>query len=192
MAARPYDRTTDPLGGIDKRLVLITAHRRESFGAPLREICLAIRQLAVEFKSDGVHFVYPVHMNPNVRRPVKEILSGVPNLSLIEPLDYVSMVNVMKRSVLILTDSGGLQEEAPSLRVPVLVMRDTTERPEGVETGVARLVGTKCDRIVSNVRRLLKEPAEHAAMATGKNPYGDGKAAVRIVDRLLGEEAHHE
>jgi len=185
VAARPYDWNTSPLSRIptDRRLVLITAHRRESFGAPLREICFAIKELALQFES-GFHFVYPVHLNPNVRRAVKETLSNLPNVSLIEPLDYLSMVHLMKRSVLILTDSGGIQEEAPSLRVPVLVMRNTTERPEGIEAGVARLVGTNRSRIVEEAARLLRDPVARGAMVTEANPYGDGKAASRIVSFL--------
>ena len=125
-----------------------------------------------------------MHLNPNVRRPVGEILDGIANVSLIEPLDYHSMVNLMKRSTLILTDSGGIQEEAPSLGVPVLVMRDTTERPEGVAAGVVRVVGTGQFRIVEESARLLSDPVAHAGMAIGANPYGDGKAAARIVSAL--------
>ena len=182
-----YDWESGPLAGLPahKRLVLITAHRRESFGRPFRELCLAIRDLGLKFENDGVHFVYPVHLNPNVRQPVNEILSGLSNVSLIEPLDYLSLIHLMKRSTLILTDSGGIQEEAPGLQVPVLVMRDTTERPEGVLTGVVRLVGTERRRIVAEVANLLSDPLAHAAMATGANPYGDGKAAKRIVSVLL-------
>jgi UDP-N-acetylglucosamine 2-epimerase len=129
--------------------------------------------------------VYPVHLNPNVRMPVAEILRGIPNVHLIEPLDYLSLVHLMKQSTLILTDSGGIQEEAPSLAVPVLVMRDTTERPEAIEAGVARLVGTRREDIVGEASRLLSDQAAHAAMATGASPYGDGKAAQRIVATLL-------
>ena len=185
VARREYDWAAGPLGSLPatKRLVLITAHRRESFGEPFRELCLAIRDLAIKFAD--VHFVYPVHLNPNVRRPVKEILAGLPNLSLIEPVDYLSMVHLLKRSTLVLTDSGGIQEEAPGLRVPVLVMRDATERPEGIEAGVVRLVGTGRDRIVRESERLLCDPVARAAMCTGINPYGDGKAASRIVSILL-------
>ena len=141
---RSFDWTSGPLAVLppDRRLVLITAHRRESFGGPFEAICLAIRDLARSFFAEGVDFVYPVHLNPNVRKPVGEILSGQPNVHLLAPLDYLALVHLMKRSELILTDSGGIQEEAPGLGVPVLVMRDTTERPEGIEAGVARLVGT--------------------------------------------------
>jgi UDP-N-acetylglucosamine 2-epimerase len=187
ISKRPYDWSTSPLAGIlkDRKLVLITAHRRESFGEPFLELCSAIRDLALQFVNDGVHFVYPVHLNPNVRKPVKEILAGLSNVSLIEPLDYLSFVQLMKQSVLILTDSGGVQEEAPSFRVPVLVMRHTTERPEGVEAGVVRLVGTDRNRIVSETIRLLSDRAARMTMTTARNPYGDGKAAERIVSVLL-------
>jgi UDP-N-acetylglucosamine 2-epimerase len=190
IAKREYDWSTGPLAQLpaDRRLVLITAHRRESFGLPFQELCTAIRDLALQFLDNGVHFVYPVHLNPNVRRPVNEILFGLPNVSLIEPLDYLSLVQLMKRSVLILTDSGGIQEEAPSFGVPVLVMRDTTERPEGVDAGVVRLVGTGRTRILSEAIRLLSDPAARAAMTTEVNPYGDGKAAERIVSILLQRE----
>jgi UDP-N-acetylglucosamine 2-epimerase len=191
-AGQPYDWAASPLANIPSHrpLVLVTAHRRESFGATFREICSAIRELALRYGPRGVHFVYPVHLNPNVRRPVGEILAGIPGLSLIEPLDYLSMIQLMKHPVLILTDSGGIQEEAPSLGVPVLVMRDTTERPEGVEAGVTLLVGTQRQRIVDAADRLLQDPEAHAAMATGKNPYGDGRAAVRIVAAVLEAGAH--
>jgi UDP-N-acetylglucosamine 2-epimerase len=187
VAGRPYDWTTGPLAAlpIDQRLVLITAHRRESFGDPFRELCEAIREVAQRFQPEGVHFVYPVHLNPNVRQPVGEILAGISNVSLIEPLDYLALVQLMKRSTLILTDSGGIQEEAPGLKIPVLVMRDTTERPEGVAAGVVRLVGTSRERIVSETSRLLQDPTELDRMAKGANPYGDGHAAERIVARLL-------
>jgi UDP-N-acetylglucosamine 2-epimerase (non-hydrolysing) len=190
-ASREYDLQSGPLSRLPlgKRLVLITAHRRESFGEPFRELCLAIRDLSRMFADDGVHFIYPVHLNPHVRQPVNDILSGLPNVSLIEPLDYLSLVHLMKHSTLILTDSGGIQEEAPGLRVPALVMRDTTERPEGIETGVVRLVGTERCRIIAEAEKLLRNPAEHAAMATGMNPYGDGKAAERIVSILLERPA---
>ena len=186
VAARPYDWAAGPLAGLpgDHKLVLITAHRRESFGEPLREICFALRELALRFSGDGVHFVYPVHPNPNVRQPVAEILSGIANLSLLEPLDYKAMVHLIKRSILILTDSGGIQEEAPSLRVPVLVMRRVTERPEGVEAGVVRVVGTDRASIVAETSWLIENPHARAEMATGVNPFGDGHAAKRIVSAL--------
>lgn len=189
VAAQPYDWSAGPLAGIraDQQLVLITAHRRESFGEPLREICLAIRELALQFQSRAIQFIYPVHLNQNVYRPVTQMLSGLSNVNLIEPLDYVSMVHLMKRSTIILTDSGGIQEEAPSFGVPVLVMRDKTERPEGVEAGVVRLVGTTQSRIVTETARLLQDPTACAAMTTATNPYGDGRAAARIVSTLLNK-----
>lgn len=190
VAARPYDWSCGPLAALPahQRLVLITAHRRESFGEPFRALCEAIREVARRFQADGVHFVYPVHLNPNVRQPVGEILSHVLNVSLIEPLDYLSLAQLMKRATLILTDSGGIQEEAPGLKIPVLVMRERTERPEGVEAGVVRLVGTSQERIVEETTRLLSNPAELVQMAKGINPYGDGHAAERVVRRLL--QAH--
>jgi UDP-N-acetylglucosamine 2-epimerase len=148
-------------------------------------MCGAIRELAARFQSQGVHFVYPVHLNPNVQEPVRAILSDAPNISLIQPLDYLSFVHLMKRAMLIMTDSGGIQEEAPGLKVPVAVMRETTERPEGVATGVVRLVGTARLRIVEEVGRLLSDPQARGEMARGVNPYGDGHAARRIVAALL-------
>ena len=187
VAERPYAWAAGPLAALPAgaRFVLITAHRRESFGEQFRQLCLAIRDLAMEFAPTGLQFVYPVHLNPNVRAPVGEILAEVPNLTLLEPLDYLPLVQLMKRCVLILTDSGGIQEEAPSLGVPVLVMRETTERPEGIEAGVVRLVGTERQHIVAAARLLLTDAKAHAAMAAGANPYGDGQAASRIVAALL-------
>lgn len=187
VAAQPYDWAAGPLADLplDARIVFITAHRRESFGAPFRDICLGIRDLSEGFAGENVQFVYPVHLNPHVQQPVYEILSGLPNVHLLPPLDYRSLVQVMKRAAVALTDSGGIQEEAPTFGVPVLVMRERTERPEGIEAGVARLVGTRRDQIVAETTRLLRDPAAHAAMAHGKNPYGDGQAARRIVSVLL-------
>lgn len=165
-----------------KRLLLVTAHRRENFGQPLENICLALRELA---SRDDVEIVYPVHLNPNVQEPVKRILKGVEGVTLLPPLDYLPLVHLMKRSTLILTDSGGLQEEAPSFGVPVLVMRETTERPEGVDAGTLRLVGTETRHIVQEAKRLLDDESEYAKMAKASNPYGDGHAAERIVEALL-------
>lgn len=183
----PYDWSSGPLVGIprDKKFVLITAHRRESFGGPFEEMCLAIRDLAINHARDSVHLIFPVHLNPNVRRPVNRILAGVSNISLLPPLDYCSLVHLMKRCTLILTDSGGIQEEAPSLGIPVLVMRDMTERPEGIHAGAVKLVGTSRATIVDEASRLLSDPGAHQAMAMATNPYGDGKAAQRIVAALL-------
>jgi len=166
-----------------RRLVLVTAHRRENFGAPIRNICKAIKQLAARYRSD-VDFVYPVHPNPQIKEPALSLLSGIPNLTLSEPLSYMDLVRLLSRASLVLTDSGGLQEEAPSLRVPVLVLRDVTERPEGVAAGVVRVVGTDRRAIVKAASRLLDDPEEHRRMATGINPYGDGHASERIVEAL--------
>lgn len=186
VAARPYDWTAGPLAALprDRRLVLVTAHRRESFGEPLRELCRAVGDLAREFEPQGVRFVFPVHLNPNVRRPVHEMLGAVPGLSLIEPLDYAAFVQLMKESELILTDSGGIQEEAPALDVPVLVMRQATERPEGLESGAAALVGTRYDTILPAVRACLRQPRARRPGPVAC-AYGDGRAAERIVGALL-------
>jgi UDP-N-acetylglucosamine 2-epimerase (non-hydrolysing) len=166
-----------------RRLVLVTAHRRESFGQPFRNICLGLKRLAERF--EDLQLVYPVHMNPNILGPARELLGETPRVLLVEPLEYEPFVQLMNRATLVLTDSGGIQEEAPSLGKPVLVMRDNTERPEAVEAGTVRLVGTDPERIVSEASRLLTDPAAYAAMARAVNPYGDGQAARRIVDRVL-------
>ena len=166
------------------RLVLITAHRRENFGQPMEDICQALLQLA-KLYDPKVHFIYPVHLNPNVQKPVYGILGNQPNITLLPPLDYLPWVHLIKRATLMLTDSGGLQEEAPGLGVPVLVLRRVTERPEGVEAGTVRLVGTDTGQIIAETRRLLEDPAAHAAMANAANPYGDGHAAPRIVKAIL-------
>lgn len=178
-------------GGTPPRFVLITGHRRESFGEGFENICAAIATLAR--RHPDVHFVYPVHLNPNVRGPVQRILRGpdgegsrLPNVHLLEPLSYLPFVSLLSRCHLVLTDSGGVQEEAPSLGKPVLVMRDTTERPEGIAAGTVKLVGTNQNRIVKEVSRLLADPRAHAAMAGRKNPYGDGRAAERIVKACVG------
>jgi UDP-N-acetylglucosamine 2-epimerase (non-hydrolysing) len=186
VAAQNYDWSGGPLADIPrhKRLVLITAHRRESFGEPFRNLCLAIRDLAQRYRQ-ACHFVYPVHLNPNVRAPVYEILGQQENISLIEPLDYLPLVQLMKQCTLVLTDSGGIQEEAPSLGVPVLVLRETTERPEALAAGTARLVGTQRERIVAEASHLLDDMNAHTQMAKAVNPYGDGQAARRIVAALL-------
>jgi len=165
-------------------LVLITGHRRESFGDGFENICQAVLELANRFP-DAV-FVYPVHLNPRVRQPVFERLSGRRNVFLMDPLAYLPFVALLDRCRLVLTDSGGVQEEAPSLGKPVLVMRDTTERPEAVEAGVARLVGTDRKRIVHEVSSLLRDDTAYAAMANAVNPYGDGRACPRIVAALKG------
>ena len=166
------------------RLVLVTAHRRENFGAPLESICRAIRTLAEQY-GDQVRFVYPVHLNPNVQQVAYPILGDLPNVRLLPPLDYLPMIHLMKHAALVLTDSGGLQEEAPGLGAPVLVLRETTERPEGVAAGTVRLIGTDEATIVAETHNLLDNPAEHEKMARAVNPYGDGKAAEKIVAALL-------
>ena len=165
-----------------RKMVLVTGHRRENFGEGFRNICTALKNIAGE--RPDVDIIYPVHLNPSVQRPVREILSGVPNVHLIEPVEYEQFIFLMNRSYLILTDSGGVQEEAPSLGKPVLVMREVTERPEGVEAGVVRLVGTDRDKIVTSVSELLDDGAVYRRMAEAVNPYGDGRAASRIADVL--------
>ncbi len=165
-----------------RKLILVTAHRRENFGKPLEDICHALRELAAR---GDVEIIYPVHLNPNVQEPVNRILKGVEHITLLPPLDYLPLVHLMKRSTLILTDSGGIQEEAPAFGVPVLVLRETTERPEGVEAGTLKLVGTETSRIVREAKRLLDDPSAYAQMAKAVNPYGDGHAAERIVEALL-------
>ena len=164
----------------DARLVLITGHRRENFGDGFERICAAIRTLASDFPD--VDFLYPVHLNPNVREPVGRILQGVCNVHLIEPQEYLPFVYLMTRSHIILTDSGGIQEEAPSLGKPVLVMRDTTERPEAVAAGTVKLVGTDGQQIIGAVTTLLTNELEYNRMSYSHNPYGDGKACERICD----------
>jgi len=166
--------------GNDERLVLITGHRRENFGQGFLDMCSAIKMLAEEHSD--VNFVYPVHLNPNVQKPVLELLSGINNVYLIAPLDYEPFVYLMSKAYLILTDSGGIQEEAPSLGKPVLVMRDTTERPEALEAGTVKLVGTDPATIVNEVNKLLKDPRLYESMSQAHNPYGDGKACQKIVN----------
>ncbi len=169
-----------------KRLVLITGHRRESFGEGFLNICRAIRDLAKRYPE--VDFVYPMHLNPNVRKPIHEIfgerLEDLGNLFFIEPLEYLDFVFLMEKSTLVLTDSGGIQEEAPGLSKPVLVMRDTTERPEALDAGTVKLVGTDYSMIVGNVSCLLDDKAAYEAMSHAVNPYGDGHACARIVEKL--------
>jgi len=167
------------------RVVLVTAHRRESFGEPFESICSALRRLAE--RNPDVQIVYPVHLNPNVREPVNRILAGHPRIHLLEPLRYEQFVHLMARSYMILTDSGGIQEEAPFLGKPTLVMRETTERPEAIEAGTARLVGTAESTIVEWCERLLEDRSEYERMAQAGSPFGDGKASRRIVDVLLGK-----
>ncbi|MCC4261394.1 UDP-N-acetylglucosamine 2-epimerase (non-hydrolyzing) [Pseudomonas aestusnigri] len=167
----------------DKKLILVTGHRRESFGGGFERICRALVDTAKAHPE--VQVVYPVHLNPNVREPVNRLLQGIENVHLIEPLDYLPFVYLMNRAHLILTDSGGIQEEAPSLGKPVLVMRDTTERPEAVEAGTVKLVGTDTDMIVKRLNLLLSDETAYAAMSRAHNPYGDGRACSRIQEGLL-------
>ncbi|RUO56250.1 MULTISPECIES: non-hydrolyzing UDP-N-acetylglucosamine 2-epimerase [Pseudidiomarina] len=178
-------RLDDQFSFLDKskRLVLVTGHRRESFGGGFERICRAIRNIADRF--EDVEFLYPVHLNPNVQKPVRELLASHPRIHLIAPQDYLPFVYLMQRSYLILTDSGGIQEEAPSLGKPVLVMRDTTERPDAVTAGVVKLVGTQQENIEIGLSELLTDRDEYARMSVAQNPYGDGKACSRIVDALL-------
>jgi len=164
------------------RFVLITGHRRENFGQGFLDICEAIKELAI--KNPDSHFVYPVHLNPNVQKPVNEILLGLDNVWLIEPLEYEDFVYLLKQSYLVLTDSGGIQEEAPSLGKPVLVMRDVTERPEAVEAGTVKLVGASKTNIISSIDLLLNDEALYTKMSQAHNPYGDGKACDRIVEYI--------
>jgi UDP-N-acetylglucosamine 2-epimerase (non-hydrolysing) len=160
-----------------KKILLVTGHRRESFGKPFENICRAIQTIA---RQEDIEVVYPVHLNPQVRKPVLSILKNIPNIHLIDPLDYPSFVWLMNKSYIILTDSGGVQEEAPSLGKPVLVMRDVTERVEGVEAGTAKVVGTDAEKITGETLNLLRNPAAYDTMAKAANPYGDGKSSRRI------------
>jgi len=184
-ARRPYAWDDGPLAGLppDRRLVVFTVHRRESFGAPLRSICEGVRELA-EAHAGDVEVVCPVHPNPCVVETVRTVLGGAAGVTLVEPLDYLAMVSLLRRSVLVLTDSGGLQEEAPTLGVPVLVLREVTERPEGVEAGVARVVGTDRQGIVAAAREVLADGSAMARAARGSRLYGDGRAAERVVEVL--------
>jgi UDP-N-acetylglucosamine 2-epimerase (non-hydrolysing) len=182
VAALPFDPAGTGLADLpisDKRVILVTAHRRENFGPGMEEICAGLKMLAE--RHDDAHLVYPVHLNPNVQEPVYRILGGVPNITLLPPLDYRPMVWLLKQSYFVITDSGGLQEEAPGLGKPVLVMRETTERPEGVDAGVVKLVGPNRDALVEWGERLLSDASFYRQMAQAVNPYGDGRAAGRII-----------
>ncbi len=179
--AAAMDRLIDP----NRSLILVTAHRRENFGAPFVEICTAIRRIA---ERPDVQIVFPVHPNPNVQEPVVRLLSGVRNVTLIDPVSYMPFVRLLDRSRIILTDSGGVQEEAPSLGKPVLVMRDATERPEAVAAGTATLVGTSASRISAEVHQLLEDADMYRMISAIPNPYGDGHAAERIAEVLLGDQ----
>jgi UDP-N-acetylglucosamine 2-epimerase (non-hydrolysing) len=169
--------------GVENRgLILVTAHRRENFGAPLEAICEALKQLAAR---GDVEIVYPVHLNPNVQEPVNRLLKNVPHITLLPPLDYLPLVQLMRHARLILTDSGGIQEEAPVFGIPVLVLREITERPEGVDAGILKLVGTDTARILTAARGLLDDRSAYKKMAKAANPFGDGHAAEKIVQALL-------
>ncbi|PKL39689.1 MAG: UDP-N-acetylglucosamine 2-epimerase (non-hydrolyzing) [Spirochaetae bacterium HGW-Spirochaetae-1] len=191
LSREKIDRSKTLINGFDlgtiqnKRMILVTGHRRESFGKPFEQFCLALRDIARSH--NDVVIVYPVHLNPNVRKPVNEILKDEERVFLIEPVEYLSFVSLMDHCFFIITDSGGIQEEAPSLHKPVLVTRDTTERPEAIESGLARLVGTSRDNIVNEANRLLTDSAAYSSMANGVNPYGDGKASERIIDVIVSE-----
>lgn len=184
-AVMPFDLENSPLVGIpwDKKIILVTAHRRENFGRPLENICAALNDIAREYREE-VHIVYPVHPNPNVISVVYPKLKDFPNISLLEPLDYLPLVQLMKRSYLVITDSGGIQEEAPGLGKPVLVLREKTERPEGVKAGTVKIVGTDTKLIVKNIQKLISDREEYRKMANASNPYGDGESSKRILVRL--------
>lgn len=185
-APEQITRLLEPFG--DARLILVTAHRRENFGQPLENICDALKSLA-ETYGNSLHIIYPVHLNPNVQNTVYPRLGKLSEfITLLPPLDYLPMVHLMKRASLVLTDSGGLQEEAPGLGIPVLVMRAATERPEGTSAGTVKLVGTETARIVAATRELLDNPREYEKMARSVNPYGDGTASEKIVQALLEYE----
>ena len=166
-----------------RQLILVTAHRRENFGQPFEDVCAALRRLAAAYPN-RLQLVYPVHLNPNIREPAQRLLGGIENISLLPPLDYLPLVHLMRNATLVLTDSGGIQEEATSLGVPTLVLRNVTERPEGVEAGVLKLVGTDPETIFNQAQRLLEDPAAYQAMRTAQNPFGDGHASERIVQAI--------
>lgn len=167
---------------VTRRLVLVTAHRRENFGEGMENICKALLELA---RDKNIQIVYPVHLNPNVQEPVNRLLKNVENITLLPPLDYLPLVHLMKHATLILTDSGGIQEEAPAFGIPTLVLRDVTERPEGVEAGTLKLVGTEPTIITAEARKLLSNESEYQKMSKAANPYGDGHSAEKIVEALL-------
>jgi UDP-N-acetylglucosamine 2-epimerase (non-hydrolysing) len=172
------------LGTSDKRLVVVTAHRRENFGKPIEDICRALDLLAKKYQ-DSVQFVYPVHLNPQIQEPVNRILGGNQHITLLPPVDYLPMIHLIKEAVVVLTDSGGIQEEATGLGKPTLVLREKTERPEGISAGVLKLVGTNTQTILDETSRLLDDPVAWASMAHAENPFGDGHAAERIIQALL-------
>lgn len=167
-----------------RQLALVTAHRRENFGRPLEDICAALKKIALHF-ADRLELVYPVHLNPNVQEPVYRLLGGIPNITLVPPIEYLPLVHLLRHAALVLTDSGGIQEEATSLKIPALVLRNVTERPEGVEAGFLRLVGTDTDSIFEAARSLLDDRSSFDRISKSPNPYGDGHAAEKIVRALL-------
>jgi len=162
-----------------KHIILVTGHRRENFGEKFEQLCYALKEIAQKFPS--VQIIYPVHLNPNVQKPVYDILTGTSNIELLPPISYIDFIKLMHKSYLILSDSGGIQEEAPTFQIPVLVMRDTTERPEGIKAGIAKLVGTNKEIIVKEVSELLTNQDYYRSMTSGSNPYGDGNTSARIV-----------
>lgn len=182
-ALPPSMGNLEPLLTNGSKIVLITGHRRENFGEGFRNMCEAIRMLSEDFKDFS--FVYPVHLNPNVQKPVHQLLGKLVNVHLVPPLEYARFVRLMSKAYLVLTDSGGIQEEAPTFGKPVLVMREVTERPEGVEAGAALLVGTDKRRILTEAAKLMTDTKAYQSMSQAKNPYGDGNAAARIVDYLI-------
>ncbi len=185
-AEKPFEFTEPPLSEVDfgaYRTILVTAHRRENWGEPIRDICRALRQIIEEYPDTQA--IFQMHKNPVVRDVIREELGSVSRVLLVEPQEYVPWVHLMKRAYLVLTDSGGIQEEAPSLGLPVLVMRETTERPEGVDAGVAKLVGTNPERIVAEARELLGNKEAYRRMAHAMNPYGDGRAAKHIREAIF-------
>ncbi|MDO9546700.1 MAG: UDP-N-acetylglucosamine 2-epimerase (non-hydrolyzing) [Pelolinea sp.] len=170
----------------EKRMIFVTAHRRENFGDPIKSICEALKSLAEKY-ADSVEIFYPVHLNPNIFNPVHALLESIPNITLLPPLEYISLVHMLKHAHMILTDSGGIQEEATGLGIPCLVLRDVTERPEGIDAGVLKLVGTDAGKIVSETALVLNDASVYQTMSNAANPYGDGKAAIEIVNTLLKE-----
>jgi UDP-N-acetylglucosamine 2-epimerase (non-hydrolysing) len=182
--AKLYSSLNNKLGFdiVSNKFILITAHRRESFGEGFISICVAIKKLAIAYPT--INFVYPVHLNPNVQKPVNDNLAGLSNVKLIEPLDYKSFVVVLRESYFILTDSGGIQEEAPGLGKPVLVLRDTTERPEAIQAGVVKLIGTNSEKIIEEVKLLIESEEHYKSMSLASNPYGDGHASEKVVNAI--------
>lgn len=172
------------IGQNGKKLILVTAHRRENFGQPIIDICTALKAIAEQYQ-DQVHILYPVHLNPNIQEPVYRLLGPVSNITLLPPLDYLPMAHLLKAAYLVLTDSGGIQEEAAGLHKPALVMREVTERPEGVAAGVLKLVGTNPKKIISHVQELLEDQVIYHKMSQSKNPFGDGYAAEKIIKSLI-------